>query len=78
MNKLSRIERQAALLVACGMTNKEIANELDISLTAAKNAVWRTYKKLDITHGNFRVKLAIIITNGWNDNKNNCDKNADR
>ena len=46
---LTRREQEVLALIACGLSNKEIAAQLSISLTTVKNHVHRILEKLHVT-----------------------------
>ncbi len=57
---ISNREREVILLILNGKTNKEIEDELFISLGTVKNHVYNIYQKLNV---NSRVQLVNLIKN---------------
>jgi DNA-binding NarL/FixJ family response regulator len=58
MNTLTRKERQIAILVAQGMTNKEIAQRLGSSPFTVRNQVKVIIRKLELKN---RIQVAYLI-----------------
>lgn len=58
LDKLSIKEQEVANLVAQGMSNKEIANTLEVQLVTVKKHIGNIFNKLDVKD---RVSLAILI-----------------
>jgi DNA-binding NarL/FixJ family response regulator len=58
MNTLTRKERQIAILVAQGMTNKEIAQRLGSSPFAVRNQMRVIMRKLELKN---RIQVAYLI-----------------
>jgi DNA-binding NarL/FixJ family response regulator len=58
MNTLTRKERQIAILVAQGMTNKEIAQRLGSSPFTVRNQVKIIIRKLELKN---RIQVAYLI-----------------
>jgi len=58
LDKLSKKEKEVALLVASGNSNKEIANSLSVALVTIKKHISSIFEKLDIKD---RVSLSILI-----------------
>jgi len=59
VNELTRREKEVALLVARGLTNRQIASELAISENTVANHVARTLKKLELPS---RSQVAVWVT----------------
>ena len=57
--KLTRREREVALLVARGLTNRQIASELSVSRNTANNHVARILRKLGLRS---RAQIAAWVT----------------
>ena len=57
--RLTRREREVALLVARGLTNRQIASELSVSRNTANNHVARILRKLDLSS---RTQIAAWVT----------------
>jgi predicted ATPase/DNA-binding SARP family transcriptional activator/DNA-binding CsgD family transcriptional regulator len=57
--RLTRREREVALLVARGLTNRQIASELSVSQSTANNHVARILRKLELRS---RTQIATWIT----------------
>jgi DNA-binding CsgD family transcriptional regulator len=57
--KLTRREREVALLVARGLTNRQIASELSVSRNTANNHVARILRKLELRS---RAQIAAWVT----------------
>ncbi len=57
-DRLSARQREIALLVATGASNKEIAHELNISIKTVKNILTTVFTKTD-TRG--RTELAVQL-----------------
>lgn len=57
LSRLSDREREVVPLIVEGMSNKEIARQLNMSETAVKMHLRRIYRKLAI---NNRTKLAVL------------------
>jgi len=58
LDKVSKKEKEVALLVASGNSNKEIANMLGVTLVTVKKHVSNAFVKLDVKD---RVSLSILI-----------------
>jgi DNA-binding NarL/FixJ family response regulator len=58
LDRLTPKERQIASLVANGLSNKDIAKELDIQLVTVKKHLGHIFEKLDIKD---RLSLALIV-----------------
>ena len=56
--KLSRQQDQVARLLACGLSNKQIANLLNLSLAAEKSHVQEVFNKLGVRN---RSAVAAIM-----------------
>lgn len=67
LNSLTEREKDVLLLVAKGKTNKEIAENLFVSLTTVKSYLYSIYKKLEIKN---RAQ-AVLFATQMNNNKNN-------
>lgn len=64
MDDLTPRQRQIAKLVARGMTNSEIANELYITVPTVKNALTEIYRALGIETRRIspnRIALAVEV-----------------
>jgi DNA-binding CsgD family transcriptional regulator len=59
--RLTGAERDTALLAARGYSNKEIADELSLSVRTVENRLQRTYEKLGITT---RKDLIAVLVPG--------------
>jgi DNA-binding NarL/FixJ family response regulator len=57
--RLTRREREVALLVARGLTNRQIASELSVSRSTANNHVARILRKLGLRS---RAQIAAWVT----------------
>ena len=57
--RLTRREREVALLVARGLTNRQIAEELSVSRSTANNHVARILRKLRLRS---RAQIAAWVT----------------
>ena len=57
-NKLSQKEKEVAVLVSEGLSNKEIAEQLDVQLVTVKKHIGHIFIKLDIKD---RLSLALLI-----------------
>lgn len=57
-NKLSQKEKEVAVLVSEGLSNKEIAEKLDVQLVTVKKHIGHIFIKLDIKD---RLSLALLI-----------------
>jgi DNA-binding CsgD family transcriptional regulator len=57
--RLTRREREVALLVARGLTNRQIASELSVSRSTANNHVARILRKLNLRS---RAQIAVWVT----------------
>jgi DNA-binding NarL/FixJ family response regulator len=57
--RLTRREREVALLVAEGLTNRQIATELSVSTNTANNHVARILRKLGLRS---RAQIAAWVT----------------
>ncbi|QFZ20137.1 helix-turn-helix transcriptional regulator [Saccharothrix syringae] len=58
LNKLSRSERQVALLAASGCSNRNIARSLSVSVSTVEQHLTRTYRKLQLAgRQELRAKL---------------------
>ena len=60
--RLTSREREVALLVERGLTNRQIASELSISERTVENHVRRILKKLDFSS---RTRLAAWVAQQW-------------
>ena len=60
MDSLTRSERRVAQLAAAGMTNREIASELIVSVKTVSGQLTAVYRKLDIHD---RAALAAVMQN---------------
>ena len=58
MRRLSVRERELMLLVAEGLSNKEIAGQLDISERTVETHVQSIFRKLGIHK---RIRLAVLV-----------------
>jgi len=58
LDKLSKKEKNIALLVASGTANKEIAQTLGVALVTVKKHISKIFEKLDVKD---RVSLSILI-----------------
>src|SRR5829696_9204402 len=58
-DRLTRREREVALLVARGLTNRQIASELSVSTKTANNHVARILRKLGLRS---RAQIAVWVT----------------
>jgi DNA-binding CsgD family transcriptional regulator len=58
-DRLTRREREVALLVARGLTNRQIASELSVSTNTANNHVARILRKLGLRS---RAQIAVWVT----------------
>ena len=58
LGALSASEQEAALLVAEGLSNEEIANRLGISIAAVKLRLHGAFKKLNVRN---RTQLAAVL-----------------
>jgi DNA-binding NarL/FixJ family response regulator len=58
-DRLTRREREVALLVARGLTNGQIASELSVSRSTANNHVARILRKLGLRS---RAQIAVWVT----------------
>jgi DNA-binding CsgD family transcriptional regulator len=62
VDKLTATERAAALLVAEGARNRDIAAALHVSEMTAKNVLMGIYRRLDLPpQRNHRVLLALAM-----------------
>ena len=61
MEHLTRREREVAILLAHGLTNRQIASELSISERTAENHVARILKKLEL---HMRAQIASRASEG--------------
>lgn len=63
IDSLSERQRQLAVMVRCGYTNKEIAQQLGISPLVVRNHLRNVYRTLGITgpKGARRAKLAVMV-----------------
>jgi DNA-binding CsgD family transcriptional regulator len=62
VDKLTATERAAALLVAEGARNRDIAAALHVSEMTAKNVLMGIYRRLDLPpRRNHRVLLALTM-----------------
>ena len=59
IERLTRREREVALLVARGLTNRQIAQELSVSRSTANNHVARILRKLGL---HSRAQIAAWVT----------------
>jgi DNA-binding NarL/FixJ family response regulator len=58
MSKLSTKEQKVANLVADGLSNKDIAQKLDVQLVTVKKHIGSIFSKLNIKD---RVSLALLV-----------------
>jgi DNA-binding CsgD family transcriptional regulator len=58
MNNLTRLERKIAILVAQGLTNKEIAQKLGSSPFTVRNQVKLIFCKLELKN---RIQVAFLV-----------------
>ncbi len=58
MQPLSRRERQLALLIADGLTNREMAEKLGLSVFTVRNEVGRILRKLKAKN---RTQIAFVV-----------------
>ena len=58
MQPLSRRERQLALLIADGLTNREMAEKLGLSVFTVRNEVGRILRKLKAKN---RTQIAFAV-----------------
>ena len=58
LEQLTEKERKVALLVSNGLSNKEIANEMDVQLVTIKKHIGHIFTKLDVKD---RLSLALYI-----------------
>jgi len=58
MNQLTHQEQQIVVLVAQGLTNKEIAQRLDLSVFTVRNQVKVIMRKLELKN---RVQVAYLF-----------------
>ena len=58
LDRLTPKEQQIASFVANGLSNKDIAKELDIQLVTVKKHIGHIFEKLDIKD---RLSLALIV-----------------
>jgi DNA-binding NarL/FixJ family response regulator len=63
MNGLTAREQQIAILVAQGLSNKEIAQQLCLSQFTVRNEVINILKKLDLKN---RIQVAFLVGQGQN------------
>ncbi|MCP4219644.1 MAG: response regulator transcription factor, partial [bacterium] len=61
-NKITKREREIIRLVVKGKTNKDIENELYISIKTVKCHLYNIYKKLGVRN---RIQLANLIHGGF-------------
>ncbi len=58
LEKLSNKEKEVALLVASGNSNKDIADSLGVALVTVKKHIGKIFEKLDVKD---RVSLSILV-----------------
>jgi DNA-binding NarL/FixJ family response regulator len=58
MNNLTRLERKIAILMAQGLTNKEIAQRLGSSPFTVRNQVKLIFYKLELKN---RIQVAFLV-----------------
>ena len=58
---ISAREQECALLVADGLTNREIADRLFLEEKTVKNYLTRVYQALDIGSTRKRVRLTLLM-----------------
>ena len=63
MNNLTAREQQIAILVAQGLSNKEIAQQLCLSQFTVRNEVINILRKLDLKN---RIQVAFWLGQGQN------------
>jgi len=63
MSDLTERERMLAVMVRCGLKNREIAEKIGIRPEVVRNYLRLIYRKLGITGGvgTKRVKLAVMV-----------------
>lgn len=64
MFKLAKRDFELACLISKGLSNSEVAFEFGNTDRGTVIAISRLYKKLEITTGNQRVKLANMMKEG--------------
>jgi DNA-binding NarL/FixJ family response regulator len=63
MNGLTAREQQIAILVAQGLSNKEIAQQLRLSQFTVRNEVINILRKLELKN---RIQVAFLVGQGQN------------
>ena len=58
LDKLTNKEKEVALLVASGNSNKDIANSLEVALVTVKKHIGKIFEKLEVKD---RVSLSILV-----------------
>jgi LuxR family maltose regulon positive regulatory protein len=61
VERLSRRELEVLRLIAAGLRNQEIANQLDISLATVKRHIVNTYGKLGVNHRTEAIRRATEL-----------------
>jgi len=73
---LSPREREVAVLVACGLSNKDVARELGLRLGTVKTHLHTIYRKLAVDGRNtlMRTRNASVAANGVGSSPNLADE----